>query len=373
MNLKMLKEKGYIIFESIVGSTAYHLHLPESDIDMRGVFMIPKEEHLSLFDPVKEVGDDKQDLKYYELKKFFTLAADCNPNIIEFLFCPQDCIRICTPAMQKIIDNRNLFISKKAYYTFTGYAYAQIKKAKGQNKLVNNPKPEKPPNKEDFCWIVPLLGKTRYAYDFSPKVYEVANTTPMRPIPLKESGVDLNVCHATGMEHMSQVYRLYWDPAGTDGVFRGGNNNQMLVTESIPLEHEQRCIGLLIYNQNEYEKELKQWKQYWEWIKNRNKARWTLQEKGEMQFDGKNIMHTFRLLYSGKNILTHGEPIIRFEGKQRDFLLGIRKGEYEYEYLMEKVEKEMEEIDKLKEQSKIPHSVNMRAIDDLYMEIINGY
>jgi uncharacterized protein len=370
MNIKILKEKNYIIYETITGSTAYHLNLPESDVDKCGIFMIPKEDHLSLFEPVREVGDDRQDLKYYELKKFFRLAADCNPNIIELLFYPQDCIQVCKPIMQKIIDNRSIFISKKAYYTFTGYAHAQIKKAKGQNKLINNPKPETPPNKNDFCWVVPYFnfGQKTSNCAFSLDVY--LKKTPLRPMPLVDAGLDLDRCHVAAMERMSNAYRLYWYGDEAKGVFRGKKENQMLVTESIPLEHEEQCIGLLIYNQHEYEKSLKEWRQYWEWVKNRNKARWVSQEKGEMQFDGKNIMHTFRLLFSGKNILNTGEPIIRFEGEQREFLLDIRKGKYEYDFLMDKVQSEMEEIDKLKETSNIPHSVDMNTINNLYMEII---
>ena len=56
------------------------------------------------------------------------------------------------------------------------------------------------------------------------------------------------------------------------------------------------------------------WKNYWTWIKERNPNRWIAQEKGEINYDTKNMQHCIRLLLSTKNILTKGEPIVRFEG-----------------------------------------------------------
>jgi hypothetical protein len=152
------------------------------------------------------------------------------------------------------------------------------------------------------------------------------------------------------------------------GVFRGDN---MLVCESIPLDDERdRFIGILEYNENEYEKAHRAWKNYWDWIKNRNQERWILQEKGLVDMDVKNMMHCMRLLYSGKNILTNSEPIVRFEGKQREFLMDIRKGKYDYQTLMKMVDVEMEELKQLKETTKISHTVNHKAINQLYLEII---
>lgn len=370
MNISEIKEKNYIMFETITGSHAYGLNRPDSDLDIRGIFKVPKDMHLSLFHPPQEVGDDKQDIKYYELKKFFALAADCNPNIIELLYSPQNCVKICTPLMQKIIDNRNLFISKKAYYTFSGYAHAQIDKAKGQNKLINNPKPTDPPLKEEFCWFIP---DSKCGTNFFDKNLHM----PFRPVVLDdwnsnlppEQRINLDEYHAAALEHVPNTYRLYYYGKESKGIFRG---TDMLVCESIPKDDEwEKFAGILIYNQHEYEKAHKEWKNYWNWVKNRNEARWTLQENKKVDFDAKNMMHCVRLLWSGKNILTKGEPIVKFEGEQRQFLMDIRTGRYDYQTLMKLAEQEMNDMEKLKEASSIPHSVNMNNINGLYMEIAN--
>ena len=111
MNLTDLRASERIIFETITGSTAYGLNTPTSDIDYRGIFYNTPRELLSLQPHQDEVGDDKQDIKFYSLKKLFELAKDCNPNICELLFMPEHCIVKCTPAMLEIIRNRKLFVS----------------------------------------------------------------------------------------------------------------------------------------------------------------------------------------------------------------------------------------------------------------------
>ena len=136
MTLQQLRERALIIFECNAGSRAYNLATPASDIDIRGVFKVPAGEYLRVTQPAQQVNDGTQDTIYYELRRYFHLAADCNPNIIELLWTDESDIRVCTPAMREVLRSRELFISKKAYHTFSGYAVAQIKKARGQNKLV---------------------------------------------------------------------------------------------------------------------------------------------------------------------------------------------------------------------------------------------
>ena len=371
MNIEELKKSSLIIFECVSGSVAYNLNNEKSDIDIRGIFKLPKSCFLSIIHPPQEIKNNKEDIKYYELKKFFDLAKDCNPNIIELLFMSQECIHICNYTMKRLIENKSLFVSQKAYHTFSGYAHAQIEKAKGQNKLVHNPKPKDPPKKEEFCWIVPFTDSEIFSHNFGGinfSAMELSYEFPGRPIPLKDVGIDLKNYHVSSLEHSPNVYRIYNYSDNSKGVFRG---NDMLVCESIPKEDEKtRFAGFLIYNQHEFEKALKTWKNYWDWVKNRNENRWLDQENKKVDFDSKNMMHCMRLLYSGKNILISGEPIIRFEGKQREYLMDIRKGRYSYEEIMEVVQKEMKELEAVKDNSKIQWGSDINKIDKLYKELM---
>jgi predicted nucleotidyltransferase len=139
MNLEQLRKSGNIIFECIAGSRCYGTHTEESDTDIRGVYILPNEDYLGLRNPPEQISDEKNDITFYSLKRFIELATPANPNIIELLFVPEECIIQCHPIMRKLIDNRHLFISTKAYHTFSGYAFAQVNRARGMNKRINSP------------------------------------------------------------------------------------------------------------------------------------------------------------------------------------------------------------------------------------------
>jgi predicted nucleotidyltransferase len=375
MNLELLKKSRQIIFEIITGSNAYGTNTPESDLDIRGIFRQPLEARMSLDPLINQVSDKGQDITYYELKKYFELASDCNPNIIEMLYPPKETLLYVHPIMQKVLDNRHLFISKKAKHTFAGYAMAQIKRCRGQNKWINNPKPERAPQREDFCWVISMLPEDYRLLEDAPPWNDLRrealigkNIFPMRPVPVVETNFNLSECVVAKLEHVENTYRLYYyGPDGVKGVFR---DNQ-LVTESIPKEDEwENFVGFLIYNEQAYNKAKDDHKNYWTWKKERNESRYAPQEAGELDYDAKNVMHTFRLLWSGLNILENGEPIVRFEGERLEFLMDIRTGKFEHDELMEQSEKMMANLDALYNNSTIPESVDKKAINDLYMEVI---
>jgi uncharacterized protein len=141
-----------IIFQCIAGSHAYGTSTSSSDEDVRGVFAVPGISYLSLIQPADQFGDGRGDIVYYSLRRFVELLAHANPNILELLFMPDDCIRTSSPEMDMLLRDRHLFVSKQCADTHAGYAMAQLKKAKGQNKWINTPKPEQAPRKEDFCY-----------------------------------------------------------------------------------------------------------------------------------------------------------------------------------------------------------------------------
>ena len=56
------------------------------------------------------------------------LAANVNPNIIEVLWTDQADHFVMKPPMEELLANKEMFISSKAKFTFSGYAFAQAKK-----------------------------------------------------------------------------------------------------------------------------------------------------------------------------------------------------------------------------------------------------
>lgn len=175
----------HLLFETIVGSQAYGLAGPRSDRDLKGVYVEPRELLLSMEPPAPQVELDGGNVVYYALRKFLSLALTANPNIIEMLFMPDDCLLHVDTAFQCVLEQRSLFVTKQAYATHVRYAEAQIRKARGRNKWINNPQPEAQPQLEDFCWVL-KIGQS--------------GGMPLRPVALKLSGVDLGCCHASAVE-----------------------------------------------------------------------------------------------------------------------------------------------------------------------------
>jgi len=377
MNIEMMESKGLKIYECVAGSHAYGTNTPQSDVDIRGIFMLPDEDRVSLFDPVQQVSDDTNDTTYFELRRYFELALKANPNILELLWMPEDCIRIWEPPMQLLFENREMFLSKVAMQSFSGYAYAQIKRARGQNKWVNNPQSAEPPDKLDFCWFIPLFNNVlKHCWDVScPEDFEDPSCGfPARPVPVKNNiyNIDLAECHIAKLEHCENIYRLYHYGEDGKGVFRGPN--QQLVVESIPKRDEfEKLRGFLIFNEQACDAAKRDHKNYWEWVEKRNKTRWVTQERGEIDYDAKNLLHCMRLMLSGMSILENGYPIVRFEGEQRKLLMDIRQGRFEYDELMEMMTDYEARLKFLGEKSDLPNKANSKKANALYRRIVAAY
>lgn len=363
MELKEVMNSPRKIFQVIAGSRAYGLATAQSDTDIRGLFSVHPDEFMSFnYRQQPPVDDKKSNIIFYELREFFNLVSKCNPNILELLWIPEDCIQYKHNCMDELIEKRKEFISLQAIPRFSGYAVSQIKRAKGRNKWINNPKPEDPPEKEDFCWII----QPRVADDSLGCVDQLTKIDcfPCRPTPLKDFPIDLNSFHCSSLEHVENTYRLYYYGKKAKGVFRNGT----IVCESIPKEDEWiKFAYLFIFNEQEYNKAKTDWHNYWEWKENRNEDRWIKQESGELDYDSKNMMHCIRLLLSGLNIAKQGEPIIRFEKDERQLLLDIRYGKYEYKEIEEMAESMISDLDNCK--NDLPKHSDLKKLDELYRKI----
>lgn len=126
------------ILHGKMGSHSYGTNTPESDMDTMGI-VVP--DVRNFYFGLKDFGDsgtfdvknDIEDTHFYELKKFMRLATNFNPNVIPLLWLrPEDYIAI-TNQGRKLIANRNIFNSRKAYTTLCGYAHAQRSRMHGTN------------------------------------------------------------------------------------------------------------------------------------------------------------------------------------------------------------------------------------------------
>lgn len=345
-----------ILLECVAGSHAYGLNRPGSDVDRRGIFALPANAYAGLVAPPAQLSDARSDVTFFALRRFAELAASANPNMLELLFTPAEFQLCVAPQGRVLLANRGLFLSRAAFQSHVAYATAQIKRARGQNKWVNRPQPEAVPRQEDFCWLLPIASASA--------------PVPFRPVRFAEASVRLEECHAAAVEHATGLYRLYDYGAEARGVFRGGN----LVLESIPLADEgARCVGLMIFNRQAYESAKRDHANYWEWRRERNPARWEQQEAGELDYDAKNMMHTFRLLMAAEGLLRDGELRVRFDGPDRDFLMAVRGGMYDYDFLIAEAERRTADLEKLLPDSPLPAEPDLGAIDALVRRITTDW
>lgn len=138
--------------EVIMGSRAYGCNEQDSsDYDVGGFCIPPKDEifihqgKVPGWDKIPEPYEQFQqahiqdhdagkeyDFAIYSIVKFFNLCAHSNPNMVDTLFVPTNCVTYSTLLGQKVRDNRHLFLSKLVWPHFKGYAFKQLKDMEGK-------------------------------------------------------------------------------------------------------------------------------------------------------------------------------------------------------------------------------------------------
>jgi uncharacterized protein len=297
------------IYRVVHGSRAYGTHRPDSDWDEKGVCIPsnPRYYYGNLTFEQKDKGwSDGSDRSIMDLRKFVGLALKCNPNIIEILYVDESDILHMDDLGKELRDNRDIFLSRLAAATFTGYAISQLKRMRGHYDWLTKPPEE--PNKDDF-W------KTRVLTASSDPVSITLENHVFEVTPGKQSGTVATVRHFDGKTYSAAKKRF---------------NN------------------------------------YQRWLRDRNPARAELEAKHS--FDVKHAYHLVRILRMGKEIL--GEGLVQVKRPDAAEILEIRDGKFKYEELISYAEELKEEVDSLVESSPLPEEPDFEAAEALTMRLI---
>ena len=141
----------YLVY---TGSMAYGVSSDTSDMDCYGIVVPPKEmcfphltgeilgfgrqiqrfetwqeHHIEVPEEMNNNGRT-YDFQIYSIIKFFQLAMDNNPNIVDCLFVPHTCVLHTTAVGNLIRENRKIFLHKGCWHKFKGYAFSSLHKAK---------------------------------------------------------------------------------------------------------------------------------------------------------------------------------------------------------------------------------------------------
>lgn len=136
-----------IILLALGGSHAYGTNVPTSDLDIRGI-AIEKPEELIGYQTFEQFINEQTDTTIYAFNKMVHLLVQNNPNIVEILGVKPEHYLIITPLGQELLDHKKMFLSKKCFYSFGGYARANLKRV--ESALARDNYSEKKKN-EHIC------------------------------------------------------------------------------------------------------------------------------------------------------------------------------------------------------------------------------
>ncbi len=318
---KFLKENEHlgkkIVFLTLGGSHAYGTNIETSDIDIRGCTLNSKSDLIGM-SSFEQVVNTATDTTIYSFNKLISLIINCNPNTIEMLGCKPEHYFCITPIGQEMVDNRKLFLSKKAVHSFGGYANAQLRRL--QNALA------------------------RDSYNLSEKERHILNSIKFAMVDFK------------------QKYEKFDD-----------NNVELFIDKSSKEELEDEIfmnITLKHYPLRDYKS---MWSEMNNIVKEYAKLNHRNKKKDDLHLN-KHAMHLVRLYLMCLDILEK-EEINTFREKDHDLLMFIRNGGYQNEdstfkqeffELIDDLEKKLEYA---KDNTNLPDKPDYNKVEEFVMSV----
>lgn len=420
-SLEDIRNEGLLLYEYIRGSQAYGTNVVSSDEDRGLIYIAPENKLLGLgFDYQEEILDEKGDTCCWEIGKFMKLLLKSNPTVLEALFIPDDKVIYEDPLITELKKYRNKFLTKQCFKPFGGYMTSQIEKAQGQNKKIH--------------WdINQMTRKTPLDYVYTFHKQGSQNIQPW----LEERGLDQRNIGLVNIPNMEGVYGAYYDfgqhiklngiskeyfccPVAYENdkfikycidnlskrlvwwkrIFgkkqnlynsivtpKGGHcgiispnmdSNEIRYNSHVnfsPVQKGDEPICWIVYNQGAYENHCRKYKEYEEWKKERNKARYENNLQGldknnpELFYDSKNISHSFRLAIMAIEIANGEGMKVDRTNIDANFLLDVRNRKYTYPELMEKLIKIKEAMNEAFKNSTIPDEIDVEFVNNMLLDI----
>lgn len=116
-----------IMLLGVSGSHGYGTNREGSDVDFRGVALNRPSDILGLT-TFEQFEDRVTDTVIFSFNKLIGLLLNCNPNTIEILGFDEDQYLICSETGKMLLENKHLFLSKRAAASFGHYADAQLRR-----------------------------------------------------------------------------------------------------------------------------------------------------------------------------------------------------------------------------------------------------
>ena len=306
-----------IILLTLGGSHAYGTNVEGSDVDIRGCALNTKEDILTNQN-FEQFVNEETDTTIYAFNKLVSLLSNCNPNTIEILGCKPEHYLYLSKIGKELLNNKNLFLSQRAAFSFGGYATAQFRRLDNKSaRLTDQSRQEEH-----------ILNSIKNAmYDFKRKYAD-----------FEDGAIKLYVDKAVSEEYESEIFM------------------------DINLSH---------YPLRDYKT---MWSEMNNIVKTYSKVGHRNQNAIERGKLGKHMMHLIRLYLMCLDILERGE-IVTYREKEHDFLMDIRNGKYlddnrqpitEFFDMVNEYEKKLEYA---KANTSLPEHPNYKAINEFVMSV----
>ena len=306
-----------IILLALTGSHGYGTANENSDIDLRGI-TLPSKRDLLGFSDFEQIAEPNTDTTIYSLNRMVQLLCKCNPNTIELLGLKPDYYFILEKEGQELLDNRRMFLSKRAIYSFGDYAKSQLRRL--QNAIARDKLTQS--QKEDHIYnsLVRALRNLEGKYaEFENGSIVLSKGLAINPELTDEIFVDVNLKH-------------------------------------YPIRDYKNILSELEFVVRDYDK-----------LQSRNR-------KKDDEHLNKHAMHLVRLFLMGIDLLEK-EEIITYREKEQDLLLKIRHGYYQLEDgsysqdffdLIDELESKFKYAS---ENTYLPDNPDMNRIEDFVMSV----
>ena len=333
MNIEQIKEKlkseeydflrkdknlgNNIIILTLGGSHAYGTDNENSDLDIRGCALNSKMQILTN-ENFEQFVNEATDTTIYAFNKLISLLSNVNPNTIEMLGNKPEHYFYVSPIGQELIDNAHLFLSKKAIYSFGGYANQQLRRLENKsNRLVGQAQ-----NEEHIYKTI-----EHAAYDFKNRYFAMPD----------------------------DAIKLYIDKAVQEGY-------DTEIFMDVNLSHYP----------------LRDYKGMWSEMQSIVKAYGRIGKRNEKAIEhnklGKHMMHLVRLYMMCLDILER-EKIVTYRTEEHDLLMDIRNGKYldsnrqpiaEFYDMVDDFEKKLEYA---KQHTNLPDNPDYKAINEFVASV----
>lgn len=306
-----------IILLGLGGSYAYGTNVDSSDVDCRGVALNSKNDIL-LGNGFEQVENKETDTVIYSFMKIISLLSNCNPNVIELLGLKPEHYLYISPIGRELLENKELFLSKKAANSFGGYANSQLRRL--DNKAAR------------------VVGQEQREKHILNSINNASVNFKERYFQYPEDAIRLYVAKSNSEDMDSEIY-------------------MDINLEKYPLRDYKAMWSEMNNVVKDYSK-----------IGKRNKH---AIEHGKL---GKHMMHLIRLYMMCIDILENKE-IVTYREKEHDLLMSIRNGDYldsnkqptpEFFEMVDEYEKKMEYA---KENTDLPDKPNYKKIQEFVMDV----